>query len=206
MVIILFEGLSLHWVEQIIASDQLEHHAGETPDVCGFVVVAFEDDFGRAVFSSLDDVGVVFVHVACISHVTQFHRKVHLFDFLHLSTSLCFQLVHLRRRSVAEEHLVMGSDPKLNTRARSSNQLLKGLRITSRQNPQLREIRPRMPLHKPLVRALRVLVCHVPEFFYFGVFENLPLHVVAFSGFGGGPGISFGFDDVLAVELFILAV
>lgn len=69
MVVILFVGLALLWVKQVVASGQLKDHASQTPNVSGCVILAIKDDFGRSILPCLDHIRVVLVHVAGIPHV-----------------------------------------------------------------------------------------------------------------------------------------
>jgi len=79
VVIVLPKRFALLRVEQVVASNELEHHAGQRPDIGRLVVIATHDDLRTAVFARLDNVRVVLVKIAGIAHIAHPDLEVLLF-------------------------------------------------------------------------------------------------------------------------------
>jgi hypothetical protein len=104
MVIILSIGLTLFWIEKVVARNQLENHACQGPDISTLVIVATENYLRRAVFSSLNNIGVMVILITGIAHITKFDFYIllsHSLDIIMTSWShlfcsliLCMQSLH----------------------------------------------------------------------------------------------------------------
>ena len=71
MVIVLFVCLAFLGLEEVVASDELEDHAGKTPNVSTFVVLASHDDFGPSILACLYNIGVMIVDPAGVAHIAK---------------------------------------------------------------------------------------------------------------------------------------
>lgn len=78
VVVVLFVRLAALGVKQVVAGHEFEEHAGERPHVCTLVVRAAKNDFRRAVLTRLNQVRVVPVYIACVTHVANLYAKLKL--------------------------------------------------------------------------------------------------------------------------------
>ena len=144
------------WFEEEVTCDELEDHAGETPDIRRGVVPAPENDLGRSILPSLNHVRSVVVSEAGVAHVDYLDVEHAIANLLQLRSSLGLQLVVHLQASI-RALVTINSHSLLNLLALHSAEILILDFIPFSLVPEFLEVVGGVLLDELLVRPRRVL-------------------------------------------------